>query len=142
MITLKIRNPYYEATKKGETNYVGRAGDSGGAKDYWNNIKLNEKIMLQLVDNNDNPIENDNFEVTVKKISRYETIDDACQSIGIEESKNSKEDLSEYKLKEIGAKKLLPGIKTLSDAIGEYNSFKDYPGRLSKSKFIVIEFEK
>jgi ASC-1-like (ASCH) protein len=142
MNILKIRNPYYEATKKGETNYIGRAGDSGGVKDYWNNIKPGERILLQLVDDNDRAAENENFEVTVKKACRYETIDDACKSIGIEESKNSKEEVSEYQLMEKGAKKLLPGVQTLSEAIEKYSSFPGYKSRLAKSKFIVIEFEK
>jgi len=121
---LKTRNPYYGAMKKGEGKYTGRAGDSAGIKDYWN-MDIREKVLIQLVDEHDNPIENENFEAEIRRMMKYSSgdqcIEDACKDIGFEN--------------------LLPGVKSVEDAIKIYNSFPNYGQRIKNHGFIVIEIK-
>jgi len=123
MKVLKTRNPDYDAMKKGERKYTGRAGASAGTKDYWN-TNIYEKIQIQLVDDNDSPINGENFEAEIIKMTKYnppQSIEDAC--------------------KDLGAENLLLGAHSVEDAVKKYYSFKGYEERIKKYGLVVIKIK-
>jgi len=124
MKVLKTRNPYYESMKTGKRKFTGRAGDSAGIKNYWD-MNTNEKILIQLVDDNDNAIKDENFEAETRRIIKYSSgsqcIEDACKDLGIEN--------------------LLPGVSSIEEAVKIYNNFPGYEERIKKHGFVVIEIK-
>ena len=126
MKILKTRNPYYAETKKkinaDETAYIGRAGGDAN-KDYFL-MHSGEKVLLQLVNEQDKLIENENFEAILKRPIRYSTLEHACDD------------------KEIGFRKLLPGIASAEEAMKVYLGFPGYEKRIKTNGFVVLEIGK
>ncbi len=117
---IQLYSERYELVKKGKKPGIGMPADPTSSDKNYEAILPGEKVLFQFIDNSGNIVEKKKFKRTIKSITKYGSVEEACRKVGINNL----------------------GFDSVNDAMRFYHDQLGYEKSVKKYGFVVLGLKK